>query len=96
MFKLVATLVFIVAIGAGLLVGALNADRVPLDLLWIQLEWPLGLLLLMALAFGILAGTLLSYVLQVLPLRMQARRARRSAEEIKGPTTAPPASPPDD
>jgi len=78
-----------VAMVAGLLVGTLNADRVRLDLLWIQLDWPLGLLLLMALALGILVGSFLSYVLQVLPLRLKARRARRSAEDVQV-ATAPP------
>jgi len=88
-FRLVSALVFIVAMVAGLLVGTLNADRVRLDLLWIQLDWPLGLLLLMALALGILVGSFLSYVLQVLPLRLKARRARRSAEDVQV-ATAPP------
>ena len=36
-FALVAVLAVIV----GLLVGTLNSDKVPLDLLWFQLQWPL-------------------------------------------------------
>lgn len=40
----------------GIVVAALNDDAVRLDLLWIELDLPLGLLLLGVLLVGALAG----------------------------------------
>ena len=65
MNRLIFGLVAIFAITIGLLVGTLNSDRVFLDLLWVQLEWPLGLLLLLALACGLLIGIVMIYLSQV-------------------------------
>jgi len=68
----------ILAIALGFLVGTLNPEMVPVDLLWTQLIWPLGLTLLVALAIGLLIGLLLAWLFSILPLRMQLRKARRS------------------
>ncbi len=74
-FALVAAL----AITVGLLVGTLNSDEVSLDLLWFQLQWPLGLLLLISMATGLLLGLFIAYLSQVLPLRMKLRKSKAEA-----------------
>lgn len=82
------SLLAIVAVLVGLMVGTLNADKVALDLLWVQLEWPLGLVLLCAFAFGLLIGLLAAYLTQVVPLRLRLRKARSAGL----PTTPEPVS----
>lgn len=77
-FLIVAAL----AIVAGLLVGTLNAEPVTIDLLWVQLAWPLGLALIGALAAGLLLGLCLAWVFSVLPLRMKMRNARQSSQSL--------------
>ena len=65
------------AVGLGGIVGALNADPVQIDLLWTQLNWPLGLVLMLALSVGLLLGLLLTWLAAVLPLRWQVRRLQQ-------------------
>ena len=77
MYRIGFFIVMILAIALGLLFGILNHEVVIVDLLWFQLHWPLGLVLLAALACGLLIGLLLAWLLSVLPLRMQLRKARR-------------------
>lgn len=74
MNRLVFALVALLAIAAGLLVGTLNAENAVLDLLWFQLEWPLGLLLMLFFSAGLVLGLALLYLFQVLPLRLKMRR----------------------
>ena len=69
-------LVALVAIVVGLLVGTLNSNPVPLDLLWVQFELPLGLAILLGFSLGILLGLTTVYLARVLPLRLQLRKAR--------------------
>jgi len=85
LYRLAFILVTLLAIAVGLLVGTLNSDIVSLDLLWIRLEWPLGLIVLGAAGAGLLLGLLLSWLFRILPLRAQLRKARR--EEAGLPTT---------
>jgi len=66
----------IAAIVVGLLVGTLNASPVLLDLLWIQFELPLGLAILLGFSLGVILGLSVIYIVRVLPLRMQLRKAR--------------------
>ena len=75
MNRLIFGLVSLAAIAVGLLVGALNSDQVRLDLLWVRLDWPLGLLLLLSLAVGLLLGIVMIYFSRVLPLRLKLRKA---------------------
>lgn len=88
MNRLVFSLVAVTSVVMGLLVGAFNSDKVTLDLLWVQLEWPLGLLVLLFLSIGILAGILMTYLAQVIPLRLSLRKSRielsrsKSAEAV--------------
>jgi len=78
-------LVAIVAIMVGLLVGTLNSDLIQLDLLWIQLELPLGLAILLGFSMGLIMGLGLLYFARVLPLRFQLRKARASSKNHESP-----------
>jgi len=84
MNRLFFGLVAVLAISTGLLVGTLNADKVTLDLLWIQLEWPLGLLILLAFAVGLLLGLMLANLTQVLPLRLKIHKLQAEATRPEG------------
>ena len=84
MNRLFFGLVAVLAIVIGLLVGALNSDKVMLDLLWIQLEWPLGLLILLAFAVGLLLGLVLAYLTHVFPLRLKIRKLQAKAASSQG------------
>lgn len=78
------------AVALGLLVGTLNHEMTSVDLLWLQLDWPLGLLLLAALTVGLFIGLLLAWFFRILPLRMQLRKTRRvdaSGSGYPGTTT---------
>ena len=75
MKKLGFILLAILAIVFGLLVGTLNSDPVQLDLLWIQLELPLGLTILMGFSLGLVVGLVTIYLIRVLPLRLQLRKS---------------------
>lgn len=76
MKKLGFIVMAIAAIVVGLLVGTLNASPVLLDLLWIQFELPLGLAILLGFSLGVILGLSVIYIVRVLPLRMQLRKAR--------------------
>ena len=82
MYRILFFVVLVLAVALGLLVGTLNSEAVTLDLLWIRLEWPLGLVLLSAAVVGLLLGLLLAWFFSILPLRARLRRlrARVSAE----------------
>lgn len=69
-------LLAIAAIVVGLIVGTLNSGLVYVDLLWIQLEIPLGLAILAGFSLGLVTGLSAIYLLRVLPLRLQLRKAR--------------------
>ena len=69
-------LVAIATVVIGLSVGTLNSAPVQLDLLWVQLELPLGLAVLLGFSTGVLIGLLLLYLARVLPLKVQLRKAR--------------------
>lgn len=83
MNRLVFGLVAILAIVIGLLIGTLNSDAVQVDLLWVQLDWPLGLLLLISLACGLLLGIGLVFIFRVLPLRLRLRKAQAESTRLK-------------
>jgi uncharacterized integral membrane protein len=80
----------ILAIALGLLTGTLNSDTVSVDLLWVQLDWPLGLLILCVLAIGLLLGLLLSWFFSILPLRAKLRKVRQLDESISTRTLKDP------
>jgi uncharacterized integral membrane protein len=68
------SLLALVAIALGLVVGTFNAQKVSLDLLWIQVNWPLGLILLCAFATGLGIGLLVLSLAQVIPLKLKLRK----------------------
>lgn len=85
MTRITAILVTLAAIALGLVIGTLNAAPVRLDLLWLQLDWPLGLVVLLAFTGGILAGLAICWLAQVLPLRLRLRRLQRAGNERGAP-----------
>ena len=81
MKKLGFILVAIAAIVIGLLVGTLNSSPVQLDLLWVQLELPLGLSILLGFSVGIILGMSAVYLTRVVPLRLKLRKATAKLAE---------------
>jgi uncharacterized integral membrane protein len=75
MYRVIFIIIAVLAIALGLLIGTLNSDSVSLDLLWIQLQWPLGLLMLGVFVSGLLFGLLLAWVFGIMPLRVRLRRS---------------------
>ena len=71
----------VAAIAFGLVIGTLNSEPVTVDLLWIQLDWPLGLVMLLALILGLLIGILFMWLGAVLPARVRARKLERSGNQ---------------
>lgn len=82
MFRWLLILLVLAAAVAGLIVGVLNADIVSLDLLMLEVSLPLGALVLLALALGLVVGLALAWLLFFLPGRL--RRASRSRQRNKG------------
>ena len=81
MYRIVFIIVVTLAVAVGLLLGTLNAEAVSVDLLWVQIEWPLGLLILSATAAGLLLGLCLAWFFSILPLRVRLRKARNQAQQ---------------
>ena len=84
MNRIIFIIVITLAIATGLLVGTLNSDMVSIDLLWVQLEWPLGLLVLSALSVGVFLGLGLAWIFTILPLRVQLRKLRNADSRPSG------------
>ena len=82
-------LLALAAVALGLVVGTLNSDPVAVDLLWIQIEWPLGLVILTALMIGFGIGLLIIWLTTVLPIRMQLRKFRQAARDSSDGTLGP-------
>ena len=76
MYRIGFIIVAVLAIALGLLLGTLNSDTVSVDLLWVQLQWPLGLLILCVLVVGLLTGFLLAWFFGMMPLRARLRKSR--------------------
>jgi len=76
LYRIGFIIVAILAITLGLLLGTLNSDTVSVDLLWVQLQWPLGLLILCVLVVGLLAGLLLTWFFGMMPLKARLRKTR--------------------
>ena len=75
MYRVIFIIIAVLAISLGLLTGTLNSDTVSFDLLWIQLQWPLGLLALCVFAAGLLSGLVLAWVFGIMPLRVRLRKS---------------------
>ena len=87
MAKLIYIVLALIAAAFGLVLGTLNADPVVVDLLWFQLNWPLGLVLVSTLALGVLIGIAGTWMLHVWPARLALRQARTAADRASA--TAP-------
>ena len=85
MYRFLFLAAAILALAAGVTIGALNADPVELDLLFGRLHWPLGLVVVSAFAAGLLAGVLATWLLRVLPMSVRERRLRMSKPAQDGP-----------
>ncbi|MEO5811716.1 MAG: LapA family protein [Rhodanobacter sp.] len=85
--RLLALIILLLFIAAGILVGALNAELVDYDFAFFQLRWPKGAALLGALVVGWVLGGLTAW----LGVSSAARRARRTARPgvDKKPATTP-------
>lgn len=77
MYRVAFIFLMALAIALGLVVGTLNSDTASLDLLWFQIDWPLGLIVLCSAAVGLLLGLALAWLFGILPLRSRLRRAVR-------------------
>lgn len=80
LYRIIFIIVITLAVAMGLLVGTLNSDMAPVDLLWVQLEWSLGLLILSALSLGLFLGLCLAWFFGILPLRVQLRKLRSASQ----------------
>jgi lipopolysaccharide assembly protein A len=77
--RLIRVLVALLFLGCGVVVGALNAQPVSLDLGISTLHSTLGVCLLAALLLGVVLGGLAISASVVLPLRQRLRRAGQDA-----------------
>ena len=75
MYRVAFIIIAVLAIAMGLLIGTLNSETVSVDLLWVQLDWPLGLLILSVAAAGLLTGLLLAWIFAIVPLQARLRRS---------------------
>mgnify|MGYP001817382061 FL=1 len=76
MYRIAFIIAAFLAVALGLLVGTLNSDTVSVELLWVQMQWPLGLLLLCVLVVGLVIGLLISWIFSVMPLKARQRKAQ--------------------
>jgi len=74
-YRVIFIIIAVLAICLGLLIGTLNSDTVSIDLLWVQLQWPLGLLILCVFAVGLFSGLLLAWLFGIMPLRVRLRKS---------------------
>lgn len=74
MYRIGFIILALAAIALGLVVGTLNSEPVAVDLLWVQIDWPLGLVMLIALILGFLIGVAVLWLAAVLPARMRIRK----------------------
>ena len=75
LYRVAFIIIAVLAIAMGLLIGTLNSETVSVDLLWVQLDWPLGLLILSVAAAGLLTGLLLAWIFAIVPLQARLRRS---------------------
>jgi uncharacterized integral membrane protein len=79
MYRLGFIILAIAAIAFGLIVGTLNSDPVKVDLLWIGIDWPLGLVMVITLVLGFGVGTLFTWLTAVLPIKLKVRKLREGS-----------------
>ncbi|HET6555640.1 MAG TPA: lipopolysaccharide assembly protein LapA domain-containing protein [Dyella sp.] len=82
--RLIVTLILLLFIAAGVVLGALNADLVSYDLGFVRMDLPKGAALLLALVAGWLLGGLTAWL--GVSLRHRRQRRRTSGDRV---TTSP-------
>jgi uncharacterized integral membrane protein len=75
-------LLAILAVMTGLLLGALNSTPVALDLLWLQLDLPLGQAILAGFSIGLILGVVFMYFFYVLPARHRLSKTRTQLTKL--------------
>lgn len=83
MYRWLLLIAVLVSAALGLLIGVLNPDPVQIDLALASPQLPLGGLILLVFAVGVIVGLLLFWILFDLPARVR-RRARRGKESGSG------------
>ena len=86
MYRIGFIIVITLAVALGTVIGTLNSDTVSVDLLWVQLEWPLGLLILSILFVGLLLGLGLAWFFGIVPLRVRLRKVRTKEQSVTSDT----------
>ena len=87
MIRLVRLLIALACLAAGVVVGALNPQPAVLDLGFAQAATSLGVIVLVALLAGVVAGGLALAASTVWPMHQRLRRAQRTPppSEPQGP-----------
>ena len=79
MIRLIRTLIALACLAAGVVVGALNPQPALLDFGFTRVGTSLGVVVLVALLVGVIAGGLALAASVVLPVQQRLRRAEQSA-----------------
>ena len=79
MIRLIRTLIALACLAAGIVVGALNPQPAVLDFGFAQITSSLGVIVIVSLLIGVVAGGLALAASVVLPLQQRLRRAEQSA-----------------
>lgn len=82
MYRIGFIIVITLAVALGTVIGTLNSGTVNVDLLWVQIEWPLGLLILSILFVGLILGLGLAWFFGIVPLRVRLRKARAKEQSV--------------
>jgi uncharacterized integral membrane protein len=89
MIKPLRLIVAFACLAAGVIVGALNPQPAVLDLGFTRATGALGVIVLVSLLLGVLAGGLALAASVVLPLRQRLRRAELDARNARASSTPP-------
>ena len=81
--RLGVVVLILLAVVFGATFGALNSERIVLDLYLIEVSLPKGAALLAFLLLGWIFGGLLIWVVRVRQLRRELRAVRRSLSELR-------------
>ena len=92
MIKPLRLIVAFACLAAGVIVGALNPQPAVLDLGFTRAGAALGVIVLVALLIGVIAGGLALAASVVLPLRQRLRRAELEARNARATSSSPPSN----
>ncbi len=83
MYRISLYILAILALTLGLVIGALNAGEVSIDLFWLKLDPPLGAALVIAFVLGVLFGFFTLYVFRILPQGLILRRTQKKLRKLE-------------